>query len=64
MTPSTRSAAVFGEVVHHADRRSDLGPEQLAAELAERGFPAVGVERIPAGIEDVFIDLARSAADG
>jgi ABC-type multidrug transport system ATPase subunit len=57
--PETRSAAVFGEVVHHADLRRDLEPTALAAMLAERGFAAAAVRRIVPGIEDVFIDLAR-----
>lgn len=62
--PETRSAAVFGEVVHHADLRADLAPGALTAILDRQGFAAAAVRRIEPGIEDVFIDLARDGRDG
>ena len=64
--PGVASAFPFGESVHYSDRRRDVGPAQVAAELtahlAVAGVRDVQVTPIDAGIEDTFMELMSTAA--
>jgi ABC-2 type transport system ATP-binding protein len=63
-TPFVESAESFGERVHvrlTADAMAQ-GVERLTGELIRRGVTVRGIRRIPASLEDVFIELLRKAA--
>jgi ABC-2 type transport system ATP-binding protein len=63
--PNAASAFAFGDTVHysdagaHADTQSAI--EAIERGLLDAGLSAVQVRPIPAGIEDVFIDLMGAA---
>jgi ABC-type multidrug transport system ATPase subunit len=63
--PTAHSVYPFGELVHFADKRNDLTPDALAAELGETlaaaGFENVAAAPVEAGIEDVFMELMTQA---
>ena len=64
--PHAHTVFPFGDVHHVADKRRDMAPEAIAAEmrryLADAGF--AGAEVMPATptVEDVFIDRMEGAA--
>jgi ABC-2 type transport system ATP-binding protein len=61
--PDTRSAALFGDVVHTLlAPGSDLGAP--AGALAQAGITLLDSEEIEPSLEDVFIHLVASARDG
>ena len=68
--PHTHTVYPFGEVLHYTDKRTDLSPERVGADvvafLAARGDTAVSAEPIPATIEDCFMarmgDSSEAAA--
>lgn len=64
--PHTVSALPFGSDIHVSDRRAQLDPSEIAADI-HRGLTSAGVadanvQPIAAGIEDVFIELMGSPA--
>ncbi len=63
--PHTASALPFGDTVHYSDARSEASPETVVAELGNAlrsaGIDDATVRPIPAGIEDVFIELMGDA---
>jgi ABC-2 type transport system ATP-binding protein len=66
--PTVASAFPFGETVHVSDVRADTPDavvvQELAAHLQQAGFSDVMVQRIDAGIEDVFIELMGAPTAG
>lgn len=64
--PHTHTVYPFGESLHYTDKRTDLAPETLGAEvvtyLTARGSLGISAEPIPATIEDSF--MARMGGGG
>lgn len=64
--PHASSAWPFGEVLHYTDRRTELAPTHIAAELVAhlhaQGLPDVTLTPIPATIEDVFMALEHDTS--
>ncbi len=57
-----RSVFAFGDTLHYTDRRDGVAASQIEAEFHRLGLVGVAVERIDAGIEDVFME--RMGAPG
>jgi len=61
---ATHSVYPFGEMLHYADSRTGIAPDQIAGELqrflASRGFSEAAVERTAPTVEDSF--MARMGA--
>jgi ABC-2 type transport system ATP-binding protein len=62
--PHTQTVYLFGATLHYTDARTDAPLEQTERELrtflGTKGFADVGIERIPATVEDSF--MARMGA--
>jgi hypothetical protein len=63
--PHTHTIYPFGDVLHYTDRRTDLAPGPVAAELAAflagRGLTGVSAKPMPATIEDSFMAFLGGA---
>lgn len=58
--PGNESIYAFGEFVHYTHSNSDFSPENLKRYLSEKGHKDIRIEPTSPGIEDVFMDLART----
>jgi ABC-type multidrug transport system ATPase subunit len=65
--PWVWSAYPFGSSIHYTDRRAGRAGEAVArdveAHLASRGLDSAVASPVPAGIEDLFMDLMASRED-
>ena len=59
--PNTESVEPFGQLIHFIPKDLTLEPDSLKAFLNSGGHADATVERISAGIEDVFMQLMNSA---
>lgn len=58
--PGNESIYAFGEFVHYTHSNSEFAPENLKRYLSEKGHKDIRIEPTSPGIEDVFMDLART----
>lgn len=58
--PGNESIYAFGEFVHYTHSNSDFLPENLKGYLSEKGHKDILIEPTSPGIEDIFMDLART----
>ncbi len=58
--PENESVYAFGEFVHYTHSNSDFSPEELEQFLSEKDHQNIQIEPTDPGIEDVFMDLART----
>ncbi|NND72865.1 MAG: ABC transporter ATP-binding protein, partial [Rhodothermales bacterium] len=59
----THSVFAFGDSLHFATKDESTTREDIARRLADIGFDNAVVEAVPAGIEDVFMELMQVPAD-
>lgn len=60
--PHRHSVYPFGAELHYADSRDTVEADEIQAWLRDAGVSDATVTRIPAGIEDVFMDRMQGAA--
>ncbi len=58
--PENESVYAFGEFVHYTHSNPDFSPEELQKFLSEKDHEYIQIEPTDPGIEDVFMDLART----
>ncbi|MFO8148364.1 MAG: ABC transporter ATP-binding protein [Bacteroidota bacterium] len=58
--PENESVYAFGEFVHYTHSNADFSPEELEQFLSEKDHQNIRIEPTTPGIEDVFMDLART----
>lgn len=58
--PENESVFAFGEFVHYTHSNPDFSPEELEQFLSEKDHQNIQIEPTDPGIEDVFMDLART----
>ena len=58
--PENESVYAFGEFVHYTHSNPDFSPEELQKFLSEKDHENIQIEPTEPGIEDVFMDLART----
>lgn len=58
--PKNESVYAFGEFVHYTHSKPDFSPGDLEQFLSERGHEKIIIEPTSPGIEDIFMDLART----
>ena len=58
--PGNESVYAFGEFVHYTHSNKDFSPEELKRFLTEKDHQNILIEPTSPGIEDIFMDLART----
>ena len=62
--PEVEKTSLFGTAVHAVARRPDVTGERIASNLAAQGVAVTSIEAVPPSLEDVFLDVAETAARG